>query len=404
MPTCSVVMPVRNGERFVGEAIESLLTQAVRPSEIIVVDDGSADRTPEILRSYGTAIQIIALSGSGASAARNAGIRTASGELIAFLDSDDICLPERLEKQIRVLESDPDAAMVFCAMAYVDENGRLSGGEIRCPEYRREGFQGQLFERNRIGSTSAAMVRRQVLKALGGFDEALAYNEEYDLWLRIASQHPVAHVDEVLLHYRLHNENISRFREEQRLNEIRAMTKHSEDSIREALGKTYPDPYAADLAFARVLFRMERLDKAGDVLNRLRSDGHETPLLHFILGNVYMKQKALPQAEEAYRRCLGLDPDYAAAYNNLGVIFAAHNRHDDALRAFETARRLKQHYSDPCHNLLCLGKGDCQEMRPTFAPLRAVLKPVIPSTFDLRQAQGPVVELRDRSLSSGTGR
>ena len=376
MSTCSVIIPVKNGERFVGEAIDSLLRQSAVPDEIIVIDDGSTDTTAEILDRYNDAITAYRTSGVGASAARNIGIRKATGEFIAFLDCDDIAHPERLEKQKTILDTHQASAMVFCAMSYIDSNAKFTGDVIRCPEFTPKGFLGKLFERNQIGSTSATMLRRDILLNVGGFDEDLSFNEEYDLWLRIGTQWAIAYIDEPLLFYRLHSENISRNRKGQRLNELKALKKHSTKTIYQALRATYPNQENAKFAFARVLFRMEKLDEAQTLFNELITDGYNDPLLYFFLGNIHILDSRLHDAELAYEKCLSFSPDNAAAYNNLGVVFSRHHHYAKALSAFEHAATLKKHYADPAHNITCLDNGTHGEMRCTWAPLRAILKPV----------------------------
>ena len=103
--------------------------------------------------------------------------------------------------------------MVFCDAEYVDASGRATGSVFTCPDFDGEAFLGQLFERNRVLSTSAAMVRRAAFDAVGGFDERLVHAEDYDLWLRMATAQPVAHLPPCLVSYRLHADNLSANRE-----------------------------------------------------------------------------------------------------------------------------------------------------------------------------------------------
>ncbi len=375
MSTCSVIIPVRNCERFIAQAIESLLVQTSPPTEIIVVNDGSTDGTAEILTRFKNTVHVITTKGLGAGCARNTGVDAAQGEFVAFLDSDDIAHPQRLEKQIALLEADSAAGMVFCAMSYIDQHGRQTGAEIRCPEYRRSGFLGRLFERNRIGSTSTTMLRKSVFDGIGGFDEAVAYNEEYDLWLRLGRKWGIAYLDEPLLHYRLHSENISRSQEGQRINELIALRKHSTKEIFDALKKTYPDSQKARLALGRVLFRMEKTGESLAILLRLSATGCNDPLLYFLLGNIYMLQDKRNDAASAFEKCILLSPECAEAYNNLGVVYCRNARVDEALTAFKTAISLKQHYADPAHNVACLNNHLYSEVKYTLPPLRKVLKP-----------------------------
>ena len=112
-PSVSVIIATYNGSRYIREAIDSIRAQTLRPDEIVVVDDGSTDDTPEILRSYGDAIVVLTQVNKGHSAARNAGLSVAKGRYIALMDHDDTCKPERLERQWRALMDNPDAVACF---------------------------------------------------------------------------------------------------------------------------------------------------------------------------------------------------------------------------------------------------------------------------------------------------
>ncbi|MGH9429256.1 MAG: glycosyltransferase family 2 protein, partial [Terriglobia bacterium] len=125
-PCVSVIMPVHNGERFLAEAIESILSQALSDFEFLIVDDGSTDHTRDIVLSYGDhRIRYFRLGANeGVSVARNVGIYKSCGDYIACMDSDDISMPERLERQARFLDSHTDAGLVACGYEIMDERGR----------------------------------------------------------------------------------------------------------------------------------------------------------------------------------------------------------------------------------------------------------------------------------------
>ena len=377
MLSCSVVIAARDAARFLPAALDSVLAQTAPPDEIIVVDDASSDGTAELLaQSYASSVRVIQGEGRGAATARNQGLRAARGEAVAFLDADDVCRPERLARQLAALEDDADAALVFCALAYIDEAGEPLGREVRCPEYDRAGFFGQLLERNRIGSTSAAMARKAALLEVGGFDEALAFNEEYDLWLRLATRGPLAYLDEVLVEYRLHPGNISRARDEQRRNEALALRKHSREAVRAALAATHSSGDDVELAFARVLCRMERWDEAEGVLGAVREQCGERGLFWFLLGNVHARAERWTLAESAFAECLNCEPRDVAALNNLGVVRARLGDGERAAQLFTEASVQKADYADVRHNLTALERGGpLEELRLTLAPLRDALKP-----------------------------
>jgi glycosyltransferase involved in cell wall biosynthesis len=177
-------MAVRNGEGDVGAAVESILAQTLSDWELIVVDDGSTDRTAEIVASYGDArINVISTPPRGLPQALNVGLGATKARFIARQDADDVSLPPRLEKQCTFLESHPEVAVVGALWV---ETGPT--GEQVIPRTRRVSgsLNGVLTRFNPIVHSSA-MFRREVFEGLGGYDETLPYAADYDLWLRVSA-------------------------------------------------------------------------------------------------------------------------------------------------------------------------------------------------------------------------
>ena len=375
LTACDVVIPARNAERYIAAAIDSILAQSRAASQIIVVNDQSTDGTATAAAAFGGRVQIIDGQGKGAGAARNLGVRHSIGELVAFLDADDVCHPDRLMLQVDALVSNPEAAMVFCDADYTDASGRPTGSLFTCPEYRREAFLGQLFERNRVLTTSVAMVRRSAFDAVGGFDEHLSHAEDYDLWLRLAGSGRIEHITQSLISYRLHGHNLSSNREALGKCESAILRKHAVQDIRSALVATYGHPAQADLVLSRVLFRMERYHEGEILLRSVAPGPSDRALRHFMLGNFAVKRDDVEAAAAEYDRCLACDPTFAPAHNNLGVIAAARGRQQQSRGHFITAAALRPGYSDPRRNLEALQERRGSDVRYTLAPLRAVLRP-----------------------------
>lgn len=210
MAAVSVIIPTFNYGRFVGDAVSSALAQTCPPHEIIVVDDGSTDGTAEALRSFDGRIRVIRQENQGVAVARNTGVAHASGDLLAFLDADDIWLPTKLEKQVQRFLDDPALGLVHCGVLEVDPERT----PLRLILDGMEGWVANemlLFRRNVIlGGGSAMVVSRAAFAAVGGFDRVLPPTEDWDLWYRVSRQFPVGFVPEVLLHYRCHGGNHSR--------------------------------------------------------------------------------------------------------------------------------------------------------------------------------------------------
>jgi glycosyltransferase involved in cell wall biosynthesis len=205
----SVIIPSYNYAQFLPSAVESALAQTRAAHEIIVVDDGSTDDTPQVLARYGQRIRALQQPNQGLSAARNSGAQMASGELLAFLDSDDTWLPTKLERQVARVEADPAVGLVHCGVSEVDRAGDV----IR---RRLDGMEGPvayemlLFRRSVLMPPSTFLVPRKVFVETGGFDTQLNHSEDWDFGFRVASRHRVAFVAEALVNYRLHGGNMHR--------------------------------------------------------------------------------------------------------------------------------------------------------------------------------------------------
>ena len=206
----SVIVPAFNAASYLPEAIESALNQSFLPREIIVVDDGSTDNTAELLDSYGDKIRYIHQENQGPAVARNRGIAEAKGRLIAFLDADDVWLPEKLQKQVEFLARNHTTGLVhtdYCFLHMETSNWSPS------PHGSKE-FSGWCYPRFFDGNgvfMSTALVRRECLDAVGLFDEQIRSPtvEDYDLWFRIARHFEFGFVAEPLALYRRHQANFS---------------------------------------------------------------------------------------------------------------------------------------------------------------------------------------------------
>lgn len=221
-PRVSVIIPVYNAEKFISKTIDSVIAQTFSDWEIIAVDDGSVDRSPQILKKYSEKmpkkIKVITQKNKGVSIARNKAISAAKGEFIACLDQDDLWLPTKLEEQIRVLESNGEVGMVYCDSYVIDENGKiikksvmesiLSRSFIRPKKFRGDIFD-ELFCVNFI-SLETVVVRKSVLKKVGLFNPKFKIAEDYDLFLRIAREYPIEFIPKQLSMFRAHPRGASR--------------------------------------------------------------------------------------------------------------------------------------------------------------------------------------------------
>ena len=207
----SVVMPARDVERYVQEAIDSVCAQDWPDVELVAVDDGSTDATGDLIRTAARAadwsrpsrrLVALRLEGVGAGAARNAALARASGDLIAFLDADDRWHPALLSRMVAALRERPALVMAFPRLRHVDEAGEPTGVESR---FRAEAFDvTDLMVDNPVHSASGVVARRDVVEAAGRFDETLKACIDLDYWVRLGAGvgKPFGAVDEILADYR----------------------------------------------------------------------------------------------------------------------------------------------------------------------------------------------------------
>jgi glycosyltransferase involved in cell wall biosynthesis len=205
-PLVTVVIPCYNQAHFLGEAIESVLSQSYRRFEVVVVDDGSTDETSEVASRY-EGVRLIRQENRGLAGARNRGLGEAKGEFLVFLDADDRLLPGALEAGLGCFEAHPECAFVSGQARRIAEDGTLLS-PWRPPHVEEDHYLA-LLRGNYVGMHATVMYRRSVFEAVGDFDVTLSASEDYELYLRIARRFPVQRHDEEVAEYRQHGTNMS---------------------------------------------------------------------------------------------------------------------------------------------------------------------------------------------------
>jgi glycosyltransferase involved in cell wall biosynthesis len=207
-PQVTVVMPVRNGARWLREAVESVVSQTLPDWELLAIDDGSTDDTPRILSEFAkaTSIRVIRQEPLGLVSALNRGLAEARSPLLARLDADDRALPERLDRQLRHLRAHPDIGLLGSWAQKIDDSGNRRG-QLR-PATEPEELA-RILARGNPFVHSSVMFRTELVRRLGGFRPAFRAAEDYDLWLRIAETAKLANLPETLVAHRWHSENVT---------------------------------------------------------------------------------------------------------------------------------------------------------------------------------------------------
>jgi hypothetical protein len=221
-PSISVAMSVYNGERFLADAIESVLEQTYGDFEFLILDDGSSDASRAIARHYAardSRIRLIARENRGLVASLNELLDAARAPLVARMDADDICLPERFARQIAFLEAHPDVGVLGTWTEDIDEHGAAYTLEAPDHPSTHTGFLAAIDAGAPLLCHPAAMFRRDLVRSVGGYHSAFRHCEDLDLWLRLASVTEIVSLPERLLRYRHYGQQVSsRHATEQQVN------------------------------------------------------------------------------------------------------------------------------------------------------------------------------------------
>ena len=206
-PEVSIIIPTYNRARLLARALTSVIDQTFQDFEIIVADGSSTDNTKEVALSFGQKVRYFNEEHTGSPASgRNLGLRNASGEYIAFLDSDDIWLPEKLKMQINYFKSNPEYGILYSNTAIIDENGKTTGKLLIGKGHADEGRIFKSLLRKNFIPTHTVIMKREVFERIGYFNEdpSIKGAEDYEYWLRASLQFDIGYMDMPLARYRIH--------------------------------------------------------------------------------------------------------------------------------------------------------------------------------------------------------
>jgi len=211
-PAVTVLMPVFNGERFLREAVESILNQSFTDFEFLIIDDASSDGTPDILKEYAGRDSRLRLERNEwnlqIAATLNKGLALAAAPLIARMDADDIALPDRFERQITRFAAQPALTAIGGSVCFITETGEPTGRRLDYPE-DHQAIVKALWAHERNLAHPTVMFRTEAVKYVGGYRPLIAYAEDYDLWFRLSEAGPLGNLQEPLLLYRVHSASIT---------------------------------------------------------------------------------------------------------------------------------------------------------------------------------------------------
>ena len=234
LPLVSVVIPVYNGEAFILECLRSVAAQTYPKLQIIVVDDGSTDRTAELVRQSGMNTELVSQDHKNLPSARNTGIRHATGDFIALLDSDDLWHPDKIEAQVSMMMENPEAGLIFTDTEKIFPSGKTRRQKDKKQLSKKINQQDPfpvLIKKNVI-VPSSVLIRTSVFEKIGYFDEALNSCEDWEFWLRFPVHHlPIFFLDRVLTKYRFHGGNMSTKADAMQQGRLQVLTKVFEDPL-----------------------------------------------------------------------------------------------------------------------------------------------------------------------------
>lgn len=383
MSSIGAVVPTYNAAPYIEETLLSLCKQSLPLSEIIVVDDASTDNTIDIVLSLAKQYKSIKLErlpvNSGPSAARNHGLALADTEWILFMDADDVAEPYLIEKEfqrLHELESRFPNQWVLCYTAYtfIDSLGNEITPAFRYKQVYPDEALGYQFVRNNI-TPSGVLVRRRDVLSVGGFDVALRYFEDHDLWLKLAFRGGFVYVDESLVKRRRHSNNATVRLSNASGAEKKVLSKYPLETIERAIYKRRLPWWVNASDFVSVLYILDCWENGLAVIKNVVENKPTFAKGFFLLGLYYLHAKLFEKAINCFHKTIELDPNNGAALNNLGTLLALHGRVDNAVCLLTKAIELFPNYLDAGNNLenLKLSRLTFDNARFTWRELRPAL-------------------------------
>jgi len=368
MPRITVVLPVYNHEHYVEQTLRSLFAQTYSDFEIIAVDDGSTDASLEILNRHAERLTVIESAHEGPAAARNRAIEAADSEFIAFMDADDLCSPERLEWSLAKLENER-LDLVASALNFIDARGEPLPGSWTCPSHAKTNYWGSLLERNWIG-IPAVIVRSDIVRGVGLFDERFTHAEDYDLWLRAGRVSSIGYIDSPLIQCRRHGANTSINIHSHQYFERMALQKVERMEAWKAFNKLYGG--APNATEAWIWFLLRSGDPAFVEESAFAIAQHpQSRAVRFALGVFAWDTERYDRAVATFQQLKDQD---VASLHNFAVSLARCGDRRAALFHLEAVIGLRPDYQDAQYNLAALRAG--REPRLTRRPFREQLVPM----------------------------
>lgn len=370
----SIIMPVFNGEKYIAQAIKSVIAQTYPNWELIIVDDGSTDDTSNVIHQFKNAkIKYIYQNNQGPSAARNRGLDIAQGDYIAFLDADDLYHEQKLARQVTFLKENPNVDIIYNDVKVVDEslheiNELKSEGIYES----KEDFLAMLLFRQIVPLPPSIMAKRKCFESGIRFNTNYVHGEDYDLTIRLAQKYQYAYLPQPLYIYRRHLNNLTNAHNKQVEAEIEITKNIGLTSIKQIVQASSFSKKEKELLLAKIFIKIEEYAQAKAILVNLLKEDSTDALIPFYIGNCCYNLTNYKAAIEYYQWAIVLRKNMAESYNNLGCAYGTMKDFTKAEKYFNQALTYREGYMDATQNLKQLSK-DNPDFKITTRELRTTL-------------------------------
>lgn len=351
----SVIMPVYNGEKYIKQAINSVLDQSYRDIELLVIDDGSTDSTSVLIHKLiednkHFDIKYLYQENKGPSFARNVGIENAKGKYIALLDSDDYYHYDKIYKHVKCLLDNPSIDIVYGDLTIVNSENQIQNIlKAEMPSENRNLFLASMLFRQFIPGPATLIGKRECF-INNPYNPDIIHAEDYDLTIRLAMKYKFAYVPEGIYYCRRHDMNLSNNHMAQLQSEVEIVKKIGKENVWKIVEDTPLNEANKNLLFAKVMVKIGDYQEAFGKLIHLNE---KNDIINFYLGNLLYYKCEYKDAIQYYKLAIEQNNTMAEAFNNMGVCYATYDV-PKAEKSFSMALTLRPNYLDAQFNLKVL--------------------------------------------------
>jgi len=365
----SVIIVVYNGEKYIEQAIKSVLNQTYDNIELIVVDDGSTDNTAQIIKKYKN-IKYIYQKNKGQGAARNLGLANASGDYIAYLDADDLYEPNKIEEQIKILKKENDVDIVYNDLKVVDDKlNYLYTLKSEGIYDKREDLLANIIYRQVVQGPVCIILRRKCIEDIK-WNENLSYAFDYDYTMSLCLKYKFKYLEKPLYIYRRHENNISNKHVVTMNEEIEIIKKLGISQIKKLVFESSFSDTNKKILLAKIYIKIGEYNEALNIFTELEKE-ERCQFVYFYMGLCNHMMRNIKDAIFYYKNSIKMDDNMAEAYNNLGCcIFGQDNEASKGY--FNKALEIRENYMDAQNNLKSLTNSK-NDIKITYRELRKVL-------------------------------